>query len=474
MVVKNRYLIFLLIVSVNIILKLYYADINPFWYDEIISVKNTLLDFGHIKHEAEWDNNPPFYYYCLWVWHKLFPISEFNSRLLSVIFISVSIGLVFVFAQKHFNTKTAFLTVILLSLSNFLTFYAQEARAYSLVLLLVLVSTILFFKYLKTPSIPKLIILSLVNFLIIYTHYIAGIVLMVQYLVILCFFRNHVKNYFTIQSVILIILVLVRFTKKQFLNILNFNNKKDFWLKPAKFDDLVSAVSELFFNPITAIVFTIIFFIFIFNYYKSSVDDNYKVKLYCLLLGFGSVLVLFTIGTYKSVFLPRYLIFCIPFAALIVVHQFTLYYKYGWGALITLICIQLFSCRLAKSKGQDYKSVANVIKVFKKSEDAVIINTRDNLLLFVYYYNKNYFVKYKNLDSICAVENIYGINDTSQLKAITIHSNSKVFLLQSFHNLSNIENILKENIGLHFKQIYSSTSFKGVEFSIFKKEMFIN
>ena len=96
---NNKYLFFILIVIANIVLKSIYLDATPFWYDEMISVKDTQLDFGHIKHESEWDNNPPFYYYCLWVWHSIIPVSEFSSRFLSVLFVSFSIGLLYLFAN---------------------------------------------------------------------------------------------------------------------------------------------------------------------------------------------------------------------------------------------------------------------------------------------------------------------------------------------------------------------------------------
>ncbi|MCC6372765.1 MAG: glycosyltransferase family 39 protein, partial [Bacteroidia bacterium] len=141
---NKRLIAFAVVVITNVVLKCLFCDYTPFSFDEIISVKDTVLDFGHIKHEAEWDNNPPFYYYCLWVWHKLFSVNEFNSRLLSVIFVSLAIGFSYLFAIKYFDKRTAIYTVLLLSVSNFITYYAQETRTYSLVLMLAVISSMQF------------------------------------------------------------------------------------------------------------------------------------------------------------------------------------------------------------------------------------------------------------------------------------------------------------------------------------------
>src|SRR4051812_43267626 len=90
---------FFLLFSLNFVLKIYHLNAQPIWFDESISVKTSLLHFGHIKHVSEWDNNPPFYYYCLWIWTKVFGISEFSVRSLSVLFLSLSASFLFSFLK---------------------------------------------------------------------------------------------------------------------------------------------------------------------------------------------------------------------------------------------------------------------------------------------------------------------------------------------------------------------------------------
>ncbi len=466
---KRTYLFFALIVLVNVFLKLIYCNYSPFSYDEIISVKDTLLDFGHIKHEAEWDNNPPFYYYCLWVWHTMLPISELNSRLLSVIFASIAIGLGFLFAQKHFGNKTAFFSAALLTVSNFLTFYAQETRTYALVLLLVMISSFLFFKYVQKPGYANLLLLSFVNFLIIYSHYIAGLVLVAQYAMIFFYHKKNIKVYFLVQTLFIGLLVYLRFTKKQFLNIFNYNHKGDFWLKKATFNDLLTGVSEIFSSKIVACICVLVLLVFCFNYVRNNSDKQFKeVKTYCLLLGLVSILLLFFLGTFKALFLPRYLVFCVPFATILIVYQLTELKWVGVGVVCTLIAIQLPGLKIKKESGMDYRSIASLIKTNKKDNDHVVINTRDNLILFEYYYNKNNFLRYRNIDSLCGTEKIYGMNELNDLRGLNYEPNSHVFLIQSFHKLDKTNNPMEEYLASKASKIYTTNFYKGVEVNIFK------
>ena len=98
---------------INLIIKLYRIDFVPFSHDEIISVKDTLLDFGHIKHESEWDTNPPFYYYSLWVWEKIFGLSELGIRSFSAVFSSATIlTLGYYLAKRFSNTVSIFFIII--------------------------------------------------------------------------------------------------------------------------------------------------------------------------------------------------------------------------------------------------------------------------------------------------------------------------------------------------------------------------
>ena len=85
----------------NIVFKFIYIDHSAYSYDEMISVKDTLLDFGHIKHESEWDTNPPFYYYCIWCWQKIAGLSEFGIRSFSALFNALTLVILSYYLKKE-------------------------------------------------------------------------------------------------------------------------------------------------------------------------------------------------------------------------------------------------------------------------------------------------------------------------------------------------------------------------------------
>lgn len=211
---RNLLLVSLVVFVVNFCFKLLEIGSSSFWHDEALSVKNTFLEFGHIKHESEWDANPPFYYYCLWIWTRLFGWTELAVRSMSALFSGLAAGVFFYFLQRRQGLRSAVLLSLLFLLHPFLYYYAQEARSYSLVVLLILLNIVCTENYYQERSYKNAAILGLLNFLLIYTHYITGLYVFVQFIVLVSdgkyLGRTFVSYLFTG------ILVLIRFTAKQY------------------------------------------------------------------------------------------------------------------------------------------------------------------------------------------------------------------------------------------------------------------
>jgi hypothetical protein len=260
---------------------------------------------------------------------------------------------------------------------------------------------------------------------------------------------------------------LLRFTKKQFLNISNFNKKDDFWLQTANVKDLTNTLSELFYNQITAIIFVAIIAFIIVLYFRKKIQDNSHVKFYCFLIGVFSIILLFTIGCFKPLFLPRYLIFAIPFATLLVVDQLFEIKKVGAFIVLFFICFETFSLNLVKKNPSDYKIISALVVKNKKKNDVVIINTKDNLNLFLYY-AYNGFLDHKKSDSLCRENNIFAANDVEAIKQINYSQNSTVFLIQSFHDLKSSNNPFENYLSTENNRLFSTKFYKGVEFTVYR------
>jgi len=467
-ITKGLWLYFFIIILVNISLKIILLDFSSFWYDEIISVQSASLDFGHIKHVSEWDKNPPFYYYCLSVWIKFFNDSEYCVRLLSVIFSSVSAGILFLFANKHFNKVTAIVVSVLYLSSNTLFFYSHEARAYSLVVLLTLLSSHIFLAIKEKTSIRNVILFGLINFLLIYTHYIAGIVLFFQFILMLFYFDKVEKKHYSFSLLFTLAFVFLRFTKKQFLVIVGFNSSDSpFWLKTSDFNSLVDVLSRFLFSSV--LVYPLILLIIIgviFSFAKKD-KKKYLVLNYSILLGMIAILMVYFLGKITPIFLDRYLIFSIPFLLLLIAYSLSLLKYKSIPITISIFFAIYFIPKIdfSTQKAMDYRGVVSFVKQVKNNSDLIIVKTKDIKALFGYYYEVD-FLKLKKND----LTNADNIIFCSAWEDVTkdLNKYNRIIVLDVFEELNPKEKEFASNL-LSLKPYHSSSKYyNGVKVSFYK------
>jgi mannosyltransferase len=467
-ITKGLWLYFFIIILVNVSLKIILLDFSSFWYDEIISVQSASLDFGHIKHVSEWDKNPPFYYYCLSVWIKVFNDSEYCVRLLSVIFSSVSAGILFLFANKHFNKITAIIVSVLYLSSNILFFYSHEARAYSLVVLLTLLSSHIFLAIKEKTSIRNVILLGLINFLLIYTHYIAGIVLFFQFILMLFYFDKVEKKHFSYSLVFTIALVFLRFTKKQVFVIIGFNSSDSpFWLKMSDFNSLVDVLSKFLFSSV--LVYPLILLIIIgviFSFAKKD-KKKYLVLNYSFFLGMIAILMVYFLGKTTPIFLDRYLIFSIPFLLLLIAYSLSLI-KYKLIPITIAVFFAIYfipKIDFSTQKAMDYRGIVSFVKHVKNNSDLIIVKTKDIKALFGYYYEVD-FLKLKKND----LTNADNIIFCSAWEDVTkdLNKYNRIIVLDVFEELNPKEKEFTANL-LSLKPYHASSKYyNGVKVSFYK------
>ncbi|MES2568047.1 MAG: glycosyltransferase family 39 protein [Bacteroidota bacterium] len=466
---KNHlWLIFSLIVFINILFKLINLEYSSFWYDEIISVKSASEDFGHIKHVSEWDKNPPFYYYCLSVWIKLFNDSEFCVRLLSVIFSGLSAGVLYLFSNKHFNKTTAIISSLLFLSSDILFFYSHEARAYSLVLLLSLLSSYVYFNLKNKPSIKNVLLLGLINFLIIYTHYIAGIVIVIQTIMMVFSFETKQKKFFSFSLLILIGLTIIRFTKKQILLILAFNSSENvFWLKKSEFGFLIKMLESFFFSIYLIIPLILITLIGVLLTFKLKPKPSYFALSYCLFFSIGSITIVFFLGKFTPIFLDRYLIFTIPFIFILIAYTFSfIKNKILSISLATAFFIfSAFHINYKTVKAMDYRGVIGFLKNIKTNDDLVIVKTKDVKPLFCYYYEKDFLSLQKK--DLPYNENVIFCNSWNDVER-EVKNYKRIIIIDSFEDLNPFEAEFVSNLSKQKSKYAIVNYYKGARITFYK------
>ena len=163
-----RYLQLLTILLVGFFLRVYDLSAESLWLDEAFSIVRAKLNLNQIFFYPE--NSPPLYYILLHWWINLFGDSEFSVRFPSVIFGSLSIFMVYKVGKRIFDKDVGILSSLILGLSVFHVRYSQEARAYSLSVLLTLLSIYFFLILLRKKSYKSFFCYIVSSTLLIYSH----------------------------------------------------------------------------------------------------------------------------------------------------------------------------------------------------------------------------------------------------------------------------------------------------------------
>ncbi len=151
---------------------------KSFWLDESFSAAAARLSPGSLADlAADSQANMSLYYLLLHGWRVLGD-GEFALRSLSVVFAAASVPVVWALARRLFDQTTAAVAAFLLAGNQFLVQYAQEARGYSLVVLLVSLASLLFLRAVERPTPGRLALYALVGGLSLYAHLYAALVLL--------------------------------------------------------------------------------------------------------------------------------------------------------------------------------------------------------------------------------------------------------------------------------------------------------
>ena len=156
---------------------------DSLWFDEAVS-----LDYARwpVSHPQHWNNGMALFHSILHVWIRVAGESEaalrFPSALFGVAAVALLIGLV-----RRTNGWTAALAAgLMLAVAWRHVYYGQEARSYSLFIMLAVLATLLLVRFLERPSPGRLIAYGVALVALAYSHYQWVFVLVFHDLAVLC------------------------------------------------------------------------------------------------------------------------------------------------------------------------------------------------------------------------------------------------------------------------------------------------
>lgn len=179
-----------LIFGVGASLRLYGLNFQSLWHDEALQFYvATQNSFSELLHQTR-SFHPPLSFLINHVF-LLLGESDFFLRLPSALFGIASLPLLYILGRDLTSSREAVIAVFVLAISPFHIWYSQDARMYSQLLFLSLLSSVLLMQALSRGKVRWWICYVLVGAAGMYTHVFMGLALAAQFVWVAVYQRQH-------------------------------------------------------------------------------------------------------------------------------------------------------------------------------------------------------------------------------------------------------------------------------------------
>ncbi len=300
---------------VAILLAICFPHINTgYWVDEVYSV-TVSRSFPFMFHMfREYENNMSLYLVILHFWMHIFGDSEMATHALSLLIAGITIPVFFALERTMMNRTSSFFGALLLSVSPMFVYYAVETRSYSMLILSVTISSLLFIQLIRKPGYGMAVLYGLSIGLGVYIHYFGILILLVHAFALTR--RTLTKKYLLIWLVAGVVTTILVFPLVLFPP---HNKSTGDWIFAPDLQILWYAFSALFGRGyVIVILAACLFFVFRSGYWKHAGKDFLPEKL-STAWAFVPVLLVFVFSVLvKPVFITRYFAEIVPGAVLFI------------------------------------------------------------------------------------------------------------------------------------------------------------
>jgi 4-amino-4-deoxy-L-arabinose transferase-like glycosyltransferase len=163
---------------------------ESYWVDEITTIRLLEGDLQVLLGQI-FGGRPPVYMLSAFAWSQLFGVSEVATRSLTALASSVSLFMLYLLGKKLFNNRVALIATLLMALSAFQLYHAQDIRYYSFLTLFTLLSYLFFVYFLETARIYHVTLYCIASLLMFYSHSYGVFILASQSLFFTLFIFKH-------------------------------------------------------------------------------------------------------------------------------------------------------------------------------------------------------------------------------------------------------------------------------------------
>jgi mannosyltransferase len=125
------------------LLRAYHLDHFSFWIDEALTPLRTSQNVGDIiagrtfiQEAVSQDTHPPLYYLLVYITRLLWGESDYAYRYFSLLMGVLLVSIVFQLGRELFGRQAGVLAALLVAINPLYVWYSQEARMYTLLVLL--------------------------------------------------------------------------------------------------------------------------------------------------------------------------------------------------------------------------------------------------------------------------------------------------------------------------------------------------
>ena len=456
---------FILFFLLNFTLKVIHLADYPLAIDEPLSTYFPLFDIGPLLKYFTTTQTAPLYDILMHFWLKITGVdSVFLLRLPSLIFNSLTAGLLFIAGMRFFNKEVGIGAASIFVVSNIQVHFAQENRPYALFTLLSLLSLYYFLGYVQSierTNAKKIfnsdfVIAVLLHSALVYTHYFGIFVLLIELFACLAFreiSREKLQYWFLVCiGVGITFLPIAYYVARSFYATAVLGR---WWLKAPETPEEVWYVLRQYTNSPwgTFAALTII----IAGYVCATVKRiRLQISEKILLLFFPTAwLGMLLISYVTPIFLDRYTLYITPaFYILVILNLqrlfFSTYIRYGLAALL----VGLFSFYTIPyfDRGWNVPRLVQKVNELKTAGTVVYICPGWFNINYIYYSDLDIFRK-KLLRKDLALElinnsNMYSVHTSEMVDEKVVKSADQILFVDFNSNLGLPGNGILEKIRL--------------------------
>jgi 4-amino-4-deoxy-L-arabinose transferase-like glycosyltransferase len=312
------------ILLLSFLLRLAGISQRPLWYDEAFSIlfsQHSIQEmlYGTLAPSSNGsaDVHPLGYYTFLHFWMKLFGDSLIAVRLPSIIFGMGGVILAYIIIKNLLGRTLGTWASLLVAVSPFQIHYSQEIRMYSLMLFLLLLATLVFWKGITQDRPIWWILFACLSALAQYTHNLSGIFLFTLASTALVFRSARKKIWYIVPAgvgALLLYFPWLLSLPSQLTKV-----KQNYWTTTPEFSRLLTTLLSFTTNlpvpqswlPLALFITLVTLFIATFQTVKQFQrrDDTLEPGLWLAYMAFAPIALMFLISMFLSVYIERALLY---------------------------------------------------------------------------------------------------------------------------------------------------------------------